>query len=323
MNLARPFKYSKAVLQKRTRLIRLASYTGIAGNLLLATLKILTGLYAGSLAVLGDGIDTSTDIATSIITLVASRIMIKPPDLEHPYGHTRAETVATKLLSFIIFFAGAQLILSTLRRLFAGEPLQMPDPVAIYVTLASIAGKALLALSQAHIGKKTQSSMLMANGKNMQSDILISSAVLVGLVLTRLLQIPVLDSVAALLVGLWILRTAYGIFMETSLELMDGLKDPTIYPVIFQAVDSVSGAVNPHRTRVRKLANMYIIDLDIEVEGTLSVHRAHGIAARVEKTIKERLDNVYDVVVHVEPLGNVEQDERFGLSDAESRPDGG
>ncbi len=311
------------MLQKRTRLIRLASYTGIAGNLLLATLKILTGLYAGSLAVLGDGIDTSTDIATSIITLVASRIMIKPPDLEHPYGHTRAETVATKLLSFIIFFAGAQLILSTLRRLFAGEPLQMPDPVAIYVTLASIAGKALLALSQAHIGKKTQSSMLMANGKNMQSDILISSAVLVGLVLTRLLQIPVLDSVAALLVGLWILRTAYGIFMETSLELMDGLKDPTIYPVIFQAVDSVSGAVNPHRTRVRKLANMYIIDLDIEVEGTLSVHRAHGIAARVEKTIKERLDNVYDVVVHVEPLGNVEQDERFGLSDAESRPDGG
>ncbi len=305
------------MLQNRTGLIRLASYIGIGGNLLLAVLKIATGLLAGSLAVLGDGIDTSTDIATSIITLVASRIIAKPPDPEHPYGHLRAETVATKVLSFVIFFAGAQLILSTIRRLLTAEPVRMPEPVAIYVTLASIAGKVLLTLSQARIGRKVQSSMLIANGKNMQNDILMSSGVLVGLVLTRLLRLPTLDAVVALLVGVWILRTAYGIFMETSLELMDGLKDPDVYPAIFQAVDSVSGAVNPHRTRVRKLANMYIIDLDIEVEGSLTVQRAHAIAVQVEQTIKDRLDNVYDVVVHVEPLGNVEKDERFGLSDAE------
>ena len=306
--------------KSRTRQIRLASYIGISGNLLLAVLKIAAGLLAGSLAVLGDGIDTSTDIATSIITLVAARIIAKPPDPEHPYGHTRAETVATKLLSFVIFFAGAQLILSTLHRLSSAEPVPMPEPLAIWVTLASIAGKFVLAFSQARIGRQAQSSMLVANGKNMQTDILMSSGVLVGLLLTRLLHLPILDAVVALLVGLWILRTAYGIFRETSLELMDGLKDPDVYPVIFGAVDSVYGAVNPHRTRVRRLANLYIIDLDIEVDGSLTVRRAHDIAAEVEQTIKERLDNVYDVVVHVEPLGNVEKDERFGLSEAEPGP---
>jgi cation diffusion facilitator family transporter len=297
--------------KNRVERIRSASIIAIAGNTILALAKIATGLAAGSLAVLGDGIDTSTDIVTSVITLVASRIIAKPPDPEHPYGHSRAETLATKLLSFIIFFAGAQLVLSTGRRLLAGGPARLPDPLAIYVTLASIAGKAALTFSQIRIGRKAQSPMLIANGKNMQNDILISLGVLVGLLFTHLL-----DSAVALLVGLWIIRVAFGIFMETNLELMDGVSNPAVYPAIFEAVDSVAGAVNPHRTRVRKLANMYIIDLDIEVEGSQTVDEAHRIAVRVEDTIKERLDNVYDIVVHIEPLGNVESDERFGLSDS-------
>lgn len=303
--------------KNRAERIRSASVIAIAGNTILALAKIATGLTAGSLAVLGDGIDTSTDIATSVITLVASRIIARPPDPEHPYGHGRAETLATKLLSFIIFFAGAQLVLSTGRRLLAGGTARLPDPLALYVTLASIAGKAALTFSQIRIGRQAQSPMLIANGKNMQNDILISLGVLVGLLLTHLLRLPFLDSAVALLVGLWIIRVAFGIFMETNLELMDGVSNPAVYPAIFEAVDSVDGAVNPHRTRVRKLANMYIIDLDIEVEGSRTVDEAHRIAVRVEDTIKERLDNVYDIVVHIEPQGNVEQNERFGLSDTD------
>jgi cation diffusion facilitator family transporter len=299
---------------ERARLIRRASWIGIFGNALLSALKIATGLTAGSLSVLADGIDTFTDIATSAITLLAAHIIVKPPDVEHPYGHTRAETLATKVLSFIIFFAGAQMVLTAGRRLISGEPTELPDPLAIVITLVSIAGKVALAWSQLWIGRKAGSAMLAANGRNMQNDILISVGVLIGLAFTHLLHLPVLDVVAALLVGAWIMRTAFGIFMETNMELMDGMQDPTVYPTIFQAVDSVSGALNPHRTRVRRLANMYVIDLDVEVDGSITVSEAHGIAVQVERTIKDRLDNVYDVIVHVEPLGNVERDERFGLS---------
>jgi cation diffusion facilitator family transporter len=128
---------------------------------------------------------------------------------------------------------------------------------------------------------------------------------------------PLLDSITALLISLWIMRTAFTIFVESNMELMDGLGDQTVYPVIFKAVDEISGAVNPHRTRVRRLGNMYIIDLDIEVDGGKTVTEAHNIAIQVEHTIKQRVDNVYDIMVHVEPKGNVERNERFGVTDPE------
>jgi cation diffusion facilitator family transporter len=303
--------------RERAARIEFISWVAIVGNLLLALLKIIAGIRAGSLAVLGDGIDSTTDIVASGITLFAARIIAKPPDREHPYGHFRAETIATKTLSFIIFFAGAQLALSTVHRLISGEYGGVPGIAALYAAAISIVGKIALSVLLSRSGKKLNSSMLRANGKNMQSDILISTGVLAGVVFTQALRMPLLDSIAALMISLWIMRTAFTIFMESNVELMDGLGDQTVYPVIFKAVDEISGAVNPHRTRVRKLGNVYIIDLDIEVDGRKTVTEAHNIAVQVEHTIKQRVDNVYDIMVHVEPSGNVELNERFGVTDPE------
>ena len=303
--------------RERSARIELISWVAIAGNLLLALLKIIAGIRAGSLAVLGDGIDSTTDIVASGITLFAARIIAKPPDREHPYGHFRAETIATKTLSFIIFFVGAQLALSTVHRIISSEYGGVPGIAALYAAAISIVGKVALSVLLSRSGKKLDSSMLRANGKNMQSDVLISTGVLAGVVFTQAFRMPLLDSIAALLISLWIMRTAFTIFMESNMELMDGLGDQTVYPVIFKAVDETSGAVNPHRTRVRKLGNMYIIDLDIEVDGKKTVTEAHNIAVQVEHTIKQRVDNVYDIMVHVEPKGNVELNERFGVTDPE------
>jgi len=303
-------------MDKRTKLIKRASYISIVGNALLAGLKITLGLMAGSLSVVGDGIDSSTDVVISFISLLAARIMSMPSDQEHPYGHTRAETMATTLLAFVIFFAGAQLLLSTIQSLASGAVRSLPQSFAIYVTLASIAGKLLLAYSQFLLGKKTGSALLIANGKNMRNDVLISTTVLCGLFFTFILKMPILDSIMALLVSIWIIKTAIGIFLETNTELMDGIKDHSLYLDIFEAVKTVKGAGNPHRTRIRKLANLYNVDLDIEVDGTLSVTAAHNIAIEVERAIKNKIENIYDVMVHVEPEGNWEHGEQFGLTEA-------
>ncbi|MBN2551608.1 MAG: cation transporter [Spirochaetales bacterium] len=303
--------------RERSERIALISWIAIVGNLVLALIKIIAGLSAGSLAVVGDGIDSTTDIIASGITLFAARVIAKPPDREHPYGHFRAETIATKTLSFLIFFVGAQLALSTVRRLIGGEHGEVPQVMALYAAGISIIGKIALSVLLLRSAKKLASTMLRANGKNMQSDILISGGVLLGVLLTRLLHFGLLDSVIALLISLWIMKTAFSIFMESNLELMDGIGDQTVYPAIFKAVEEVSGAVNPHRTRVRRLGNMYIIDLDIEVDGGKTVIQAHRIAVQVEQMIKRRVDNVYDIMVHVEPRGNVELNERFGITDPE------
>jgi cation diffusion facilitator family transporter len=291
-----------------------ASLIALVGNAVLALAKLAVGFIAGSLAVVGDGIDSSTDVVIAIVALITSRIVEKPGDREHPYGHSRAETMATTILAFIVFFAGAQLLVRTGGELLSGRIPELPSKIALVVTAASIFGKLLLAWSQFHYGKKTGSAMLIANGKNMRGDVVISSAVLVGLFFTFVLGLPVLDRVTALLVSLWVMKVAAGIFLEANTELMDGVADRGLYASIFGAVGSIDGAGNPHRTRVRRLGSLLIVDLDIEVDPALTVAAAHEIAIAVERAIKDSLPEVYDVIVHVEPSGNREEGERFGLT---------
>ena len=301
-------------MSDRTRVIRKASWVGIIGNSFLATIKIVAGILSGSLALLGDGIDSATDIVTSIVTLLASKIAEKPPDMEHPYGHGRAETLATKTLSFIIFFAGAQLAFSSIRYILSGSERSVPDVYAVYFVIASIFGKAFLAFYKYRAGRKVNSSMLIADSKNMMNDILISFSVLLGLVFTFILKLPLLDLITALLVSAWIMKVGFDIFLETNVELMDGLADHSVYDEVFGAACGVEGVKNPHRTRIRKINTMYVIDMDIEVDGNLSVTEGHEISKKVHDCIQNRIENVYDVIIHVEPLGNEEKAEKVGLS---------
>lgn len=301
-------------MDKREKKISRASWVGIIGNGILAVLKVFFGLISGSMALVGDGIDSFTDIVTGFIILFAAKIMSKPPDREHPYGHQRAETIATVLLAFIIFFAGAQLLINTVPAIFSKEEMDLPSAIAIYIALISILGKLFLAFYQYKIGKLTQSSMLIANSKNMKNDILISVGVLFGLLFTFLLKLPVFDFITAIIIALWIIKEAYEIVIESNMELMDGVEDTNIYQEVFDAIDQIEGVYNPHRTRIRKMSNLYIIDTDIEVDQNLTVLEAHKIAMKVEKIIKEKIQDVYDVIVHVEPLGNIEHNESYGLS---------
>lgn len=303
--------------QTRTQKITIAVVIALVGNGILAILKLVAGTLSGSMAVLADGIDSGTDVLISLVSLVATRVMAKPSDAEHPFGHGRAETIATNILAFVVFFAGAQLAINTIGDLIAGTTRELPATFALWVTIISIVGKLLLALNQFQVGKSMDSPMLIANGKNMRNDVLISVAVLVGLGSTYLLKLPILDTVFALIVSGFIVKTAVGIFLEVNTELMDGNTDQSLYRTLFEAVRSVEGANNPHRARIRRLANNLAIDLDIEVDGNLNVSEGHCIAVLVESAIKERIKDVYDIMVHVEPLGSCEKEERFGLSEEE------
>ena len=301
-------------INNRTEVIRKASWVGIIGNAFLSVIKITAGILSGSFALLGDGIDSATDIVTSIVTLFTSKIAERPPDDGHPYGHGRAETVATKALSFIIFFAGAQLALTTVRNLFVSNERGIPDFFAFYFVIISIFGKVFLAFYKYNAGKKVNSSMLLADAKNMMNDILISISVLIGLIFTYLFKMPIVDTVTALLISIWIMKVAFDIFLETSVELMDGLEDQSIYNKVFNATCGVAGVKNPHRTRIRKINTMYVIDMDIEVDGNLTVIEGHDISKKVHDCIQNKIENIYDVIIHVEPIGNEEKTEKFGLS---------
>ena len=304
-------------LGSREKKIVFASKVSISGNALLSVLKITIGLIAGSLAVVADGVDSASDIITSLLTLIVAHIVARPPDKKYPYGYFKADTIAAKVLAFIIFFAGAQLALSSVRKLMEPESPVMPDHIAIYIIIVSIIGKYLLSVYLKKVGKDVDSAMLIANARNMQNDVIISLSVLTGLVFTFLLKMPIIDVITALLVSIYIMFVAFKIFMQTNMDLMDGVDNEEIYRNIIEQVKTVEGASNPHKIRVRKMAHLYLITLDIEVDGTMPLEQAHELSALVEKNIKSNIPNVYDVIVHVEPLGNLEDDEVFGISEKE------
>lgn len=299
----------------RQKILTRTSWISTIGNLILSSAKIAIGFIAGSLAVLSDGIDSATDVAISVVMICTARIVSKPPSKKYAFGYEKAESIATKILSLILFYAGVQMLLSSVQSIFSEEPKALPAPVAIYVTVFSILGKLLLARYQYKQGKRIGSSLLTANAVNMRNDVIISCGVLVGLVFTFACKLPVLDAVTGLLISLFILKSSIGIFMESNVELMDGVKDESVYTKIFDSVEQVEGAYHPHRVRSRQIGNQYIVELDIEVEGSLTVIEAHQIADKVEDSIQKSIENIYDIVVHIEPLECQHHKEKFGLSE--------
>ncbi len=302
-------------LGSREKKIIKASWIAIGGNAFLAVLKIVVGLIAGSLAVVADGVDSASDILTSLITLYTAHIIARPPNIRYPYGYQKADTIATKALSFIIFFAGAQLALSSIDNLTDPVVASMPGTISIYIIIISIVGKFLLTGYLRRTGKAVESAMLIANARNMENDVIISVSVLLGLILTFVFNLPLIDKITALLVSIYIMVVAFRIFMESNRDLMDGVEDSHVYTQIIKVVKETDGAENPHRIRVRKMAHLLLIALDVEVDGKLSLKEAHEIGAQIEKGIKMEVQNVYDILVHIEPIGNVEPDEVFGVSE--------
>lgn len=299
-----------------------AAWFAVAGNAVLAILKLVVGFISGSFMVIADGIDSATDIISSVVTLIAAKMVVRPPNIRFPYGYVKADTVATKGLSMLLFLAGAQLAIATVRRLLGGEIDSVPGNLAIYVTIVSMLGKFILSVHLRSTGKKQNSSMLRTMGIHMRNDMLISGTVLIGLIAAISLELAILDKIIALAISLFIMVEAVRIFLKSNTELMDGTNNPELYDRIFEAIKEVDGAHNPHRARARNIGSYIMINLDIEIDPDLSVRNAHDIAKKVEDKIKEGIENVYDVMVHIEPLGNLEKDEKFGISEKDMKNPG-
>jgi cation diffusion facilitator family transporter len=298
----------------RKKILLRTSWISVIGNALLSLLKIVVGLLSGSLAVLSDGLDSASDVVTSLIILLTSNIISRPPNAKYVYGRTKAENVASTILSFVIFFMGCQILFSAIGKILHPQSAEMPSMLAIWVTIISIVGKLLLAWYQFRQGKRVNSSMLIANAVNMRNDVIISLGVLIGLACTFLMKMPILDPIIASLIGLYIIWSAIGIFKDANVVLMDGVEDTSVYEKIIQAVEKIPGTSNPHRIRSSYVGDKYNIVLDIEVDGSLILSDAHHIAQEVEESIKKEIGNVYDVVVHVEPIGDKHCEEKYGIN---------
>ncbi len=300
---------------KKSKYIKLAGFIALFGNLILAATKISLGFFASSMAVIGDGIDSSTDVLIALITIFISKIISKPSDKTHPWGHERAETVATMILSFIIFTAGLELCISSSKKIFTQSFNQELSLLALSAAIISIVGKILLYISQILVAKKSKSQIIKANAQNMKNDIIMSCGILAGLSFSLIFKLPILDPIIAFLVGLWVIKNAIKIFIEQNTELMDGNKDFELYNKLFKAVKTVPKVSNPHGARIRKIASHFDIDLDIEVDPFITIFEAHELSEQVEEAIRKEIPESLTVMIHIEPKNSAfhQRTEEFGI----------
>ncbi len=303
----------KEEISYREKEARKSSVVGILLNSFLGIIKVLAGLMTNSLAILADGIDSITDIITSFLTLIASKIANKPADESHPYGHERIEPIITKILSIVVLFAGYQVLYNALSRLFS-EKITIEYPLLIFIiSIISVVVKLFLYYYKKKIGEKINSSSVIADALNMRNDVFTSTSVAFGILLFYLTGITWIDSVIAIFVSLIIFKVGIEMFLETSNELMDGSKElGEIYKITIQAANEFKCIKNPHKIRVRKSGYVYFVDLHIELDPEMTIKEANEITERYENKIKELNSYIKDIVIHMEPFEN-DENEGYGL----------
>ncbi len=273
---------------------------GAVVNLLLSALKIVIGVIGHSEALVADGIHSLSDLASDALVYFASRHARHAPDEEHPYGHGRFETAATLGLGGLLILVAAGITWDAVQRMFSPAELLQPGSIALYVALFSILIKEWLYHYTVRVGRRIRSNMLIANAWHHRSDAISSVIVFVG-ILGTLAGLPYLDAIAAVAVGIMVAHIGWDLGWSAIQELVDAGLEEEKLNAIRRTILSVGGVRDIHMLRTRRLGGVASADVHVQVEPRLSVSEGHMIALTVEQRLKEEVDEVEDVTVHIDP----------------------
>ncbi|TDL91623.1 cation transporter [Vibrio vulnificus] len=284
-------KYNDLKLGERGAIISIIAY------ICLSIMKLAIGYISDSAALKADGLNNTTDIIASIAVLVGLRLAQRPPDKDHGYGHWKSETIASMVASFIMFAVGVQVLIDAVASMLKGGK-ESPDIIAGYVGVLSAIAMYFVYRYNKKLAMKINSKAVMAASKDNISDAWVSIGTAIGIFGSQL-NMPWLDPLTAIIVGLLICKTAWDIFIQASHELSDGFDENKIhlYKDVITNVDGVKGI---KEIKGRNYGNNEVIDVVILVNSTLDIKEAHDIATHVEKVMMKD-HGVYDVHVHVEP----------------------
>ncbi|PJN89053.1 cation diffusion facilitator family transporter [Bacillus sp. mrc49] len=284
-------KYNDLKLGERGAIISIIAY------ICLSIIKLIIGYISDSAALKADGLNNTTDIIASIAVLIGLRLAQRPPDKDHGYGHWKSETIASMVASFIMFAVGVQVLIDAISSMLDGGK-ESPDIMAGYVGILSAIAMYFVYRYNKKLALKINSKAVMAASKDNISDAWVSIGTAIGIFGSQL-NMPWLDPLTAIIVGLLICKTAWEIFSQSSHELSDGFDENKIH-LYKDVITNVNGVKGIKEIKGRNYGNNEVIDVVILVNSTLDIKEAHDIATHVEKVMMNE-HGVYDVHVHVEP----------------------
>jgi cation diffusion facilitator family transporter len=275
---------------------------GMAVSGSLSITKLIVGWLAHSTAVFADGLENMGDLFGSGLVLYALYVASKPPDKEHPYGHGRSETIAGLAVGFLLAASGILICYESMRRLQTLA--EIPHFYAILPMVASIVVKSGLTIGKLSYGKQLGSAALRADAWHDGVEIVSGLVALCGLGLTLFdpTRFAAADHWGGFAVGLIVLLTAFHVVRDTSDELMDAMPNDERIELIRQVAVSLPGVLGVEKTFARKTGLQYHVELHLEVDPQMTVLASHDLATATRFAIREKLDWVADVVIHVEPF---------------------
>jgi cation diffusion facilitator family transporter len=291
---------SQELREQRALAISRTAIVGGVANLLLSIVKVLAGLIWHSQALVADGIHSLSDLLSDILVWLAGRHATQAPDSEHPYGHARYETVATLALAVILVTVAVGIGWDAADRLFSPEDLLHPSPFALFAAVASILVKEWLYWWTLRYARRVRSDLLRANAWHHRSDAVSSVVVFIGVGGT-LVGLPYLDAVAAIIVAVMIARIAWELGFEAVRELVDTGLEAERVSEIRKTIGTVGGVRDIHMLRTRKHGGYASADVHVLVDPKVSVSEGHMISVLVEQRLKDQIDEITDVTVHIDP----------------------
>ncbi len=291
------------------RLRRLATYASVAVATLLIAVKFAAWLETGSVALLSSLVDSLLDIAASLVNLVAVRHAMSPADREHRFGHGKAEPLAVLGQSAFITGSAMLLLAEAVRRLISPARVENP-PAGIAVMIFSIVVTIGLVLYQRHVVRRTGSIAITADELHYRSDLVLNLSVIAALVVGSALDIPILDPLFGAAIGIWIVYSAVRLARLSLFQLMDQELPDDEREKIRAIAQSHPDVVAAHDLRTRVAGPTAFIQIHIEMNGTLSLIRAHEISDEVEAELRAAYPNA-EVMIHQDPEGIEEARSNF------------
>lgn len=278
------------------------SMVSIVGNAILSLFKILAGILAHSGAMVSDAVHSASDVFSSIIVIIGVKISARDSDKDHPYGHERFECVAAIVLAVTLCITGLFIGHAALEKIAGGrvQEIVVPGLLALAAAVVSIVIKEAMYWYTRHYARKLDSGALMADAWHHRSDALSSVGALIGIAGARMGH-PVLDPVASLVICVFILKAACGIFRDAIEKMVDHSCGEEMEQALVRCAEAQSGVLGVDMLQTRVFGSKVYVDIEIRADGQLPLEQSHAIAERVHTAIEAQFPKVKHIMVHVNP----------------------
>ena len=287
-----------------------ASILSIIGNVFLSLFKLIAGIIGHSMAMVSDSVHSISDVFSTIVVMIGIKISNKDIDDDHPYGHERFECVASIILSFMLFCVGILIGYKGLITISGGKysSIKIPTMITLVAAIISIIIKAFMYLYTKKCSKIINSNALLADAYHHLSDSLSSIGSLLGII-GSMIGYPFCDSIASIIICLFIIKVSIDIFIDTIDKLVDKSCSEEIINGIKMDVLSNRNILNIDLLKTRMFASKIYVDIEIAVDANLSLIDAHNIAESVHDNLENKYSNLKHCMVHVNPFYKEKDDE--------------